>query len=129
MRIRTRKAFTLLELMVAFIIMAILAAVAIPSLANIVANSQKSADQSTALNLAHAAYFTAQSEPYVSGTPVAATIAGSGLDSIAGQVVANPIAGTVAAGTPTTDAKFAFTDGNTVCVSMVGYPTLVTGTC
>ena len=58
---RTRKAFTLLELMVAFVIMAILAAVAIPSLQSIVANSQLQADQSTALNIAHAAYFNAQS--------------------------------------------------------------------
>ncbi len=58
---RTRKAFTLLELMVAFVIMAILAAVAIPSLQSIVSNSQLQADQSTALNLAHAAYFNAQS--------------------------------------------------------------------
>ena len=58
---RPRHAFTLLELMVAFIIMAILSAIAVPSLLGVVNGDQSTADQTTALSLADQAYYLAAS--------------------------------------------------------------------
>ena len=114
---RTRKAFTLLELMVAFVIMAILAAVAIPSLQSIVTNSQLQADQSSALNIAHAAYFNAQSV-----YPAAATTLGEATSALTSGV--SVVAGTTTA----TDFQFSFAgDSNVICVTGLGsqtYPAL-----
>ncbi len=134
---RTRKAFTLLELMVAFVIMAILAAVAIPSLQSIVSNSQNQANQSTALNIAHAAYFNAQSVyPAVSVGLGASTDSPYNLSDLIDQAASNgqynttsgPI--TAIAGTSTSgDYSFTFTNGSAVCVNVTSYPVLVTGTC
>jgi prepilin-type N-terminal cleavage/methylation domain-containing protein len=70
---RTRRAFTLLELMVAFIIMAILSAVAIPSLIGIVAGNQASADATSAISVADAAYYSNVSN----GTSTAPVASGS----------------------------------------------------
>jgi YVTN family beta-propeller protein len=58
---RRRKSFTLLELMIAFVIMAILSAVAIPSLINIASNDRTTADQTSAISLADASYYGAVS--------------------------------------------------------------------
>jgi len=55
---RTRKAFTLLELLVAFIIMAILAAVSVPSLLNLVTGAHHNADSTSATAQADAGYYT-----------------------------------------------------------------------
>ena len=129
---RTRKAFTLLELMVAFVIMAILAAVAIPSLQSIVANSQLQADQSSALNIAHAAYFNAQSV-YPAVSP---TIIGTTLSDYAGQITAtgdgSMVSVALGSAPSTTNAWFTFTDGDGVCVTVPsassGYPSLTSAT-
>jgi type II secretory pathway pseudopilin PulG len=51
-----RKAFTLLELMVALINMAIPSAIVVPSLLGVVANAQIAANSSTALDLADSVY-------------------------------------------------------------------------
>jgi prepilin-type N-terminal cleavage/methylation domain-containing protein len=56
---RTRKAFTLLELLVAFIIMAILAAVSVPSLLGLVTGSHTNANETSITALADAPYYTA----------------------------------------------------------------------
>ena len=56
---RSLKAFTLLELMVAFIIMAILSAVAVPSLIGVVNGDQATGDAATAMALVDTAYDTA----------------------------------------------------------------------
>jgi prepilin-type N-terminal cleavage/methylation domain-containing protein len=53
-----RKAFTLLELMVALIIMAIPSAIVVPSLLGVVANAKIAANSSTALDLADSVYDT-----------------------------------------------------------------------
>jgi type II secretory pathway pseudopilin PulG len=58
---RRRKSFTLLELMIAFVIMAILSAVAIPSLISIANNDRTTADQTSAIALADASYYGAVS--------------------------------------------------------------------
>jgi type IV pilus assembly protein PilA len=58
---RSRKSFTLLELLVAFIIMAILAAVAVPSLLGLVDGSQQTADGASAIGLVDQLYYTALS--------------------------------------------------------------------
>jgi YVTN family beta-propeller protein len=58
---RRRKSFTLLELMIAFVIMAILSAVAIPSLINIANNDRTTADQTSAVAYADASYYGAVS--------------------------------------------------------------------
>ena len=124
---RTRKAFTLLELMVAFVIMAILAAVAIPSLQSIVSNSQNQANQSTALNIAHAAYFNAQSV-YPAGTVGIGATSDSpaNLSDLIDQANTNgqynttsgPITA-IAAGTSiaNVDALFTFSNGAQQCVT------------
>ena len=52
--IRPRRSFTLLELMVAFIIMAILTAVAVPSLANLVGNDKQGGVNASAIATADA---------------------------------------------------------------------------
>ena len=104
---RRRKAFTLLELMVAFIIMAILAAVAIPSMQSIVANSQTEADQATALNLANAVYL--QNHSSYPAQDVAAT-------QYASEAATYPSVASVTA--ITGGAEFTFTDGSApICVS------------
>ncbi len=125
---RTRKAFTLLELMVAFVIMAILAAVAIPSLQSIVSNSQNQANQSTALNIAHAAYFNAQSVYPATNVTVGAAGDASPyvLSKLFDQALSNgqynattgPITN-IAAGASTTnvDALFTFSNGAQECVT------------
>jgi prepilin-type N-terminal cleavage/methylation domain-containing protein len=58
---RRRRSFTLLELMIAFVIMAILSAVAIPSLINIASNDRTTADQTSAISVADASYYGAVS--------------------------------------------------------------------
>ena len=59
---RARKAFTLLELMVAFIIMAILSAIAVPSLLGVVNGDQLTADSTSATSIVDAAYYNAESQ-------------------------------------------------------------------
>src|ERR1035437_4062720 len=97
---RPRKAFTLLELMVAFIIMAILTAVAVPSLAGIVGNDTLTGHQASAIAQADAASLNAFSGGDL--TPM----------TVAQYTAAGTIAFTLASGHPT-----AF--GGTVCVALV----------
>jgi prepilin-type N-terminal cleavage/methylation domain-containing protein len=77
----SRRSFTLLELMIAFVIMAILAAVAIPSLTAVAQGDRAQADQATAQGLADAAYYKAFSADTTgSGAqPVDYSAAGNGL--------------------------------------------------
>ena len=55
----TRRSFTLLELMVAFVVLAILSAVAVPVLSGIATNDRLIGDQATASAIAENAYLTA----------------------------------------------------------------------
>jgi type II secretory pathway pseudopilin PulG len=56
---KSPRSFTLLEIMVAFLVMAVLSALAIPSLIGVINNDQKNADSVTAVNTADKVYYTA----------------------------------------------------------------------
>jgi prepilin-type N-terminal cleavage/methylation domain-containing protein len=75
--ISVRKAFTLLELMVAFIIMAILAAVAVPSLSQITAGAATTAAVVSVANVGNDARDTAvsKSEPVPTSIDIASAVA------------------------------------------------------
>ncbi len=96
------------------------------SLQSSVSNSQLLADQSTALNIAHAAYFNAQSV-YPAAT---VGITGTNAYDYTQQVIVNSGSGvtSVAAGTKSgsTNAWFQFANDG-VCVTTTGYPALVRG--
>jgi YVTN family beta-propeller protein len=117
---RSRKSFTLLELMVAFIIMAVLSAVAIPSLINVVGNDQLSADSASAAAIVDAAYLTAQSEigeasPSVT-FPITAAEASEFIPAGTSAAVVS-IVDDAAYGDPVPAITFTFTDGDIIYVA------------
>ena len=114
---RSRKAFTLLELMVAFIIMAILSAVAVPSLIGVVNGDQQTGNNASAIAIASAASDIA----FAGGSTAAVTLT---------QVEAQtPAADSVVTGTLPGDVLFTIgTSTATVCVALPAAgatPTLV----
>jgi type II secretory pathway pseudopilin PulG len=117
---RSRKSFTLLELMVAFIIMAVLSAVAIPSLIGVVGNDQVTADSTSAVSIVDAAYYNAESQ--VGEAHPTLTFPITALE--AAQFI--PAGSTLSAGdltpflfidAPVQSILFSFGDGNTIYVS------------
>ncbi|MEI8405674.1 MAG: type II secretion system protein [Actinomycetes bacterium] len=110
---RTRKAFTLLELVVAIVVLGILAALAIPSFAQVITNSKQQIANNTALSTARDA------------VAIAATTGGSAvLANYQSASTENAGVTSVVAGSVLNTVKFTVS-GLTVCVTM---PTLVNGT-
>ena len=111
---RTRKAFTLLELVVAIVVLGILAALAIPSFAQVITNSKQQIANNTALSTARDA------------VAIAATTGGSAV--LANYTTASTenagVTSVAVSGTVANVAKFTVS-GLTVCVTM---PTTVNGT-
>jgi type II secretory pathway pseudopilin PulG len=130
--------------MVAFIIMAVLSAVAIPSLIGVVGNDQLAADTTSAVSIVDAAYFNAQSEygqtspavifPITAAKLAAFVPAGTNLtfDATSCAIVVGEYSDCTYAD-PVPDIIFAFTNGDVVYVSApAGYgdpsPTALGGT-
>ena len=123
MLIRTRKAFTLLELVVAIVVLGILAALAVPAFTTVINNSKKSTATESALSISRDAVAIAATNgsaptsadinsaiSETSGTPVA-VVSGSNLGEISGNAQA---------------VKYTVTGFSTpVCVTM---PSVVNGT-
>ena len=153
MLIRSRRAFTLLELMVAFIIMAILSAIAVPSLLGVVNGDQLTADATSAGSIVDAAYYTAASGAALpDGSPSyfpidAAEVAQfvpAGTDLVTPLTSGSPcVVGDPSSyayglvdctyGDPTDDVIITYTDGDTIYVSAAqgagdGTPTVLGGT-
>ena len=105
-----RKAFTLLELMIAFVIMAILSAVAVPSLLNVVNGDQQTGDNASAI-AATSAYTDSQFAAGQYGAPTG-TVAAAGITA-AGL----PSGVTVAPGAATNSVLFTYPH-DTVCVDL-----------
>jgi prepilin-type N-terminal cleavage/methylation domain-containing protein len=112
---RTRKAFTLLELMIAFVIMAILSAVAIPSLISVAQGDRAQANDASALNLADAAYYAAVAADTSGAGTNAVTYTGTPAETAAGAVAVE--SGTVGTGPCTVVFTFG-TDPTTVTVQV-----------
>ena len=135
MLLRHRKAFTLLELMVAFIIMAILSAIAVPSLLGVVNGDQTSADQTSAGSIVDAAYYTATSgAPLPGGAPsyfpVDAAEAYLFVPAGTRDTIYKIVAGYYNDPLPT--LQFTFSDGNVIYVAApqsngAGSPTVLGG--
>ena len=116
---RCRKAFTLLELMVAFIIMAILSAIAVPSLLGVVNGDQLSADSTSASSIVDAAFYNAESD-YGQATPaytfpITAAEADFFVPTGADARIYSIISGDYS--DPTPSLQFTFSDGNIVYVA------------
>ena len=128
---RTRKAFTLLELVVAIVVLGILAALAVPAFTTVINNSKKSTATESALSISRDAVAIAATNgnaptsadinsaiSETSGTPVA-VVTGSNLGQISGspQVVKYLVTGYT----------------SNVCVTMPsvvnGTPTYLASTC
>ena len=151
-RPRGRKSFTLLELMVAFIIMAILSAIAVPSLLGIVHGDQLTADATSAGAIVDAAYYTAASGAALpNGHPSYFPIDAAEVLAFvpAGTHLATPIGPNVCVpsdpasydygivdctyGDPVADVILTFTDGDTIYVTAPqsggsGVPNVLGGT-
>ena len=102
-----RKAFTLLELMIAFVIMAILSAVAVPSLLNVVNGDQQTGDNASAI-AATSAYVDSQ---FATGNYNAP------LGSSAATGITAPPGATLSAGAATNSVIFTFPKDQ-VCVDL-----------
>jgi type II secretory pathway pseudopilin PulG len=109
--------------------MAILSAVAIPSLVGIVSHDQQTADVTSAVAIADAAYYTAQS-----ATPVGSAFPITAADIFAGYTASEKTGTTPTAGTVAGTFTIVFADSNSVCVTvgttdLAPSPTGVFGPC
>jgi type IV pilus assembly protein PilA len=128
---RTRKAFTLLELIVVVVVLGILALVAVPSFTGVINNSRGSVAENTAASIARdanalAAFNSGSAANETSNTNIDAAVAEAGLDTADGWSLND-----VATGHEITLAKNGASD--TFCIEVTaGTPdraTVASGTC
>jgi prepilin-type N-terminal cleavage/methylation domain-containing protein len=121
--LRSRRSFTLLELMIAFVIMAILAAIAIPSLTTVAQGDRAQAEDASAISLADAAYYKAvAADATGSGTQLVDYATelptGSGITITTGAPAGSPLSAPYVDGSSLTGPLYYnFPDGVVVQVS------------
>jgi len=122
---RTRRAFTLLELVVAIVVLGILAALAVPAFTTVINNSKKSTATESALSVSRDAVAIAAT----GGTaPLSAHVSAAIAESIGSPVTVVLGSNLGQPGMPANVVKYSVATSNpptTVCVTM---PTTLNGT-
>ena len=112
---RRLRGFTLLELMIAFIVLAILSAIAVPSLLGVAKSDQQNADTTTAIAVADQVYYQDVQSNTTLPTSTIITDYGTAASPFPQVSSVSPASAT---GGPINAAEFTFTDKDTVCVTV-----------